>query len=225
MIVVVDMGRLWGSEGFSNTTRDSQKPCHCSSAGFSSWTCQRAAVFDHHNWRRWGWWWPSLLKIFVLVISKKTFFFSDFHPGFLLLFATRNRWISNGQLSFANLEFGLLQLCLCRQELQEHPRRRQNTTAGDLCSLMVWLYRKRVTRSMPATHPWVKHWDSIECVRSGNRRRGPSLWLFGGNCKCLWPFVYGDWWYIEGGQLPSEVRMHQTCRAYDIILYSRLHPF
>ena len=76
--------------------------------------------------------WPLLLMIFLLVISKaSSCHVQTFILDFLLLFTIGNRGNSQQQLSFAKR---LLQLYLCRQELQEHPRRRQNTTARDLCT-------------------------------------------------------------------------------------------
>lgn len=106
-----------------------QCPSH-GDAGFSSWTCQRAAVFDHHNWRRrwvdgdhycsWFscWWFRKHLHVMFKLSSRS--FCCCLPPGI--------EGIVNNNSALQSVCYNYL----CRQELQEHPRRRQNTTARDL---------------------------------------------------------------------------------------------
>lgn len=169
-----------------------QCPSH-GDAGFSSWTCQRAAVFDHHNWRRrwvdgdhycsWFscWWFRKHLHVMFKLLSW--IFCCRLPPGI--------EGIVNNNSALQNVCYNSTFAARNCRNIQEDDRTPQlGTCVQETCN-------------------W-KHGDSIECARSGNHARGPSLSWFGGNFqRCCVSFTVGMM-ACRGWTSSKQVRMQQT---------------
>lgn len=180
-----------------------QCPSH-GDAGFSSWTCQRAAVFDHHNWRRrwvdgdhycsWFscWWFRKHLHVMFKLLSW--IFCCCLPPGI--------EGIVNNNSALQNICYNSTFAARNCRNIQEDDRTPQlGTCLQEACN-------------------W-KHGDSIACARSGNHAR-PHYYGSVETFNAVAFRLRWEWWYVEGGHLPSksECSKHRAHDIGDITWYS-----